>query len=298
MKKFLIIIFIIFIIIVLGLFLYNLKEKNEVINNSFIITQFQPQVTSSMGYMIETGKNKIIMIDGGLPGDSEMVQEKLLEKGGNVDAWFITHAHKDHLGALIEIIKSNKINIKQIYVSFNDYSWYEKYDTERYQGIKEMLDVLYSDEIKEKLYEVSLKEEIHIDNLNFKILKIKNPKYTKNAGNNQSMVIKVSNNIKSVIFLGDLGEEYEDEFLENNIDEIKADGVQMAHHGQAGVSDKVYNAINPEICFWPTPRWLWTNDPGDGSVGPWKTLETRAWIEKIGAKNYVAKDGIFTVKIY
>lgn len=268
-------------------------------NNGIRITQFEPQLTRSMGYMLETVNNKLIMIDGGLPEDSSHVEQKLLEKGGVVEAWFITHAHDDHYGVLVELIKSGKVQINNIYVSFNSEEWYETYNNDKFESIKNMLDLLDSEEVRDKVHEVNLKEEIAIDNLFFKILKIKSPEHTENPGNNQSVVIKVSNNIRSMIFLGDLGSEYEEEFLQNNLDEIEADAVQMAHHGQAGVSNKIYNAINPKMCFWPTPDWLWNNDPGDGtSNGPWKTLETRSWIEKIGATNYVAKDGDITVNIY
>ena len=76
-------------------------------------------------------------------------------------------------------------------------------------------------------------------------------------------------------------------------DRLKADIVQMAHHGQNGVDKKVYMAVAPRICLWPTPQWLWDNDNGDGyDSGAWRTLETRQWIEELGVeRNYVVKDG-------
>ena len=105
---------------------------------------------------------------------------------------------------------------------------------------------------------------------------------------------------KSMIFLGDSGEEVEENIVNYNLDEIKCDAVQMAHHGQAGVSEFTYNAIEPKICFWPTPEWLWDNNKGEGfNTAEYKTIETRAWIEYLGVKeNYIAKDGDITVKIW
>ncbi len=38
----------------------------------------------------------------------------------------------------------------------------------------------------------------------------------------------------------------------------------MAHHGQAGATKQLYEAIAPKICLWPTPEWLWNNDAGNG----------------------------------
>ena len=73
----------------------------------------------------------------------------------------------------------------------------------------------------------------------------------------------------------------------------------MAHHGQAGASKELYEAISPKICLWPTPKWLWNNDSGMGeNSGPWKTLETRTWMEELKVeKNYIAKDGNIVIKI-
>lgn len=73
----------------------------------------------------------------------------------------------------------------------------------------------------------------------------------------------------------------------------------MAHHGQAGATEELYKEINPIICLWPTPKWLWNNDNGGGeNSGTWKTMETRSWMENIGVKqNHVAKDGDIAISI-
>ena len=55
----------------------------------------------------------------------------------------------------------------------------------------------------------------------------------------------------------------------------------------------------PKICLWPTPEWIWNNDNGEGeNTGPWKTFETRKWIEDLGVKqNIIEKDGDITITI-
>ena len=107
-------------------------------------------------------------------------------------------------------------------------------------------------------------------------------------------------NFKSVLFLGDNSEQVDVEFVNNNLDEIECDAIQMAHHGQAGVREFVYQKINPKICFWPTPEWLWNNNKGEGfNTAEYKTVEVRKWIENLGVEeNYIAKDGDITVKIW
>ena len=58
--------------------------------------------------------------------------------------------------------------------------------------------------------------------------------------------------------------------------------------------------IRPKLCLWPTPDWLWENDASvfqGPNPGPWKTLETRSWMEHLGYKwHAVMKDGEYVVK--
>ena len=67
-------------------------------------------------------------------------------------------------------------------------------------------------------------------------------------------------------------------------EKLRQDVVQMAHHGQNGVDKEFYAHIMPKVCLYCTPDWLWENDNGGGrNSGPWKTLETRRWMEELGA---------------
>ena len=270
--------------------------------NAIVVTQFGQDGNRSMGYMLKTKENRLILIDGGLPEYSNHIIDVIKQNGGVVEAWFITHAHVDHASVLLDALKDSQIQINNIYVSLNGKDWYEQYEENqgRIDFAIELIDTLAEENIKDRVHEVSLREEFNIDNLNFKILKIKNPKFIENAGNNQSVVIKVSNTYKSLLFLGDLGEEYQEDFINDNQDEIKCDAVQMAHHGQHAVNKEVYEKIDPDICFWPTPEWLWENEPGDGKYGSgnWETPITRQWIEELGVKeNYVAAYGDITVEL-
>ena len=92
----------------------------------------------------------------------------------------------------------------------------------------------------------------------------------------------------SILFLGDLQKIGGDLLLEQaGAEALKSDVVQMAHHGQNGVSEAVYQAIDPEICLWPTPGWLWDNEGGR-----YQTPETKGWMEKLHVKrHYCIKDG-------
>lgn len=136
--------------------------------------------------------------------------------------------------------------------------------------------------------------------MTFKILGIRNPEITNNAINNSSMVIQMKVNHKRILFLGDTGVESSEKLIKNQRKNLKADILQVAHHGQKGATEELYKIVKPEICLWPTQEWLWDNNfNGTEDFGPWKTKETRKWMEDLKVKqNYVAKDGIQNIKIF
>ena len=264
------------------------------------LTQLSDHSTRQMmGYILKTKNNKIIVIDGGTTDDTENLIKQLNKHGGKVDAWFLTHLHDDHLGAFSNIANDKQIQIEKIYCSFNEYSWYEENEPSRAEFSKQILEILKQDNIKDKVEEVSLNQDINIDDVKIEILGIKNPEITENAGNEQSMVVKFDTGKTTFLVLGDTGIKSSEKLLKTQKEKLKSDIVQMAHHGQNGATKELYEQINPTICMWPTPEWLWNNDSGEGKgSGPWKTLETRLWMEELKVKkNYVEKDGDITIKL-
>ncbi len=269
-------------------------------NNGVVLTQMHDNSPRQMmGYVIQT-KNKTIVIDGGLKEDSENLQNKIKECGNKVDVWFLTHPHMDHVQAFLDIAENTDIQIDKIYATYNDLDWYKQNETSRIEEIENFFKVIESEKIKNKVEQVQLNEKINIENIKCEILGIKNPEITNNPINNSSMVIKMKINDKSLLFLGDTGKESGEKLLKNQGDKLKSDIVQMAHHGQSGVDEDVYQKIDPQICLWPTPKWLWDNDPGTGyNTGKWTTIETRSWMEKLGVKtNYIEKDGDISFRIW
>ena len=241
-------------------------------NNHLELTQLGNMTTRQMmGYFLKTKDNKNIVIDGGTTGDSQNLIDYINQNGGEVDTWFITHPHEDHVGAIIEILNNTQIPIHNIYVTLNTPEWYEEHGTGRGNEAQELMQALEVDRVKENVKEVELGQEIQVDNITFKILGVKNT-----------------------------GQESGEKLLSNQKEQLKADYVQVAHHGQAGAGEELYKAINPKVAMWPTPDWLWNNDSGQGEdSGTWKTKETRAWLEEIGVKeNIIEKDGNITIKIY
>ena len=176
------------------------------------------------------------------------------------------------------------------------------------------MDYIESDKSSSKINNINICQEndiIDIDNLRCKILRVANPeiKESPSVGNEASMVFKFmmkkNNNTfsdKTIIFLGDSYLEASKEILNNHYDELNSYAVQMAHHGQNGVSKEVYDAIDPKICFYNCPKWLYDNDNGNGyNSGSFQSLTVQSWIEdeKRETKSVVFKayEGDVTLKI-
>lgn len=268
-------------------------------SESFTLWQLPEQTHSQMmSYVIRTPGDKIIVIDGGTQGDADYLRKFLLDLGGHVEAWFFSHPHSDHVGAPIEIIKDPQgITVDRFYASNLTVSEIQKYEPSEAHTQAEVNDAIK--QANQRMIELPIGAKLIIDGVHFDVLGIKNPEIHANYINNSSVVLRVWDSGKSVIFLGDLGPEGGRKLMAGSYGKkLKSDYCQMAHHGQSGVRWEVYEAIQPSYCLWTTPKWLWENDQGKGyDTGPWTTMESRKWAEKLSVKrNYATwKDGLVRI---
>ena len=269
-------------------------------SNGLSLWQFPSQTgMQMMGYAIETSRGELIIIDGGRPQDAGFVARFINEHGGKVSAWFITHPHIDHVGALAKLVGREDVPIiETIYGAFPDETWIKKhcksYRIRDYQfAVKQLKDH------HRIISPVHVGQRITIDDLEILVLGINNPEITHNPINNSSVVLKMTDNPASILFLVDLGEAGGRKILKSPLKaHLKADYVQMAHHGQNGVSKRFYQAVRPTTCLWPTPQWLWDNNKGKGyNTGPWQTITVRKWMEDLGVQHhFVAADGFEKIR--
>ena len=259
--------------------------------NGFHVTQIQTNLPESLSYLIETPNHTNLMIDGGAYEDSEMLEEILNQKAGNVDSWFITIAHSQNFGALQKIIENGKVQINHIYISFNSREWYQTYEPDRYPEIAQFLDLMYSQSMLGKVQEIPNRFVTLIDNLYVTALNVKNPEMNQTyAGFNQSMVIKVNNTYKSMIFMGNIAQTAAEQFRENNMDEIDCDAVQISNNEQQNISDEIYQKMTPDYLFMSAPK--------NG-----EQEEAKKYLEKVKQKvkakqTYLSSNEPVTIKIW
>lgn len=253
------------------------------------LTMLNSQTNSQiLSVIIQTSQGKLIVVDGGLGEDGDYLLSQIQARGGHVAAWLLTHPHGDHVGALYKILQDGAqgIQIDGIYYNFASPEWYQIHDPDE-QTMAISLIGTFAGLPREILHQVSRNQFIQVDDV---IIQVMNDRYelSEDKGNNASIVYKMLVNGKTMLFLGDMGEAGGRRLLsEAGAEQLKVDIVQMAHHGQNGVGEEVYKAINPGICLWPTPDWLWNHN---GSK--WPIAETKAWLTRLGTqKHYVMKDG-------
>ena len=258
----------------------------------FLSNQTNSQMLSAI---VETNQGKLIVIDGGTADDGPHLAQALAAKGGHVDAWLITHPHSDHVGALYHIIQHPEYGITtdNVYYSFPDLSWYREYESGRADMVEATLNAFAALPPGTLHGDIDKGQEIVVDNV--KITVMNRPYlFAKNSINNSSVAYMLDINGRKALFLGDMGEEAGKQLIADYPPEqLKCDIVQMAHHGQQGVGFEVYRILQPEICLWGAPEWLWNNDSGSGmDSANFKTIETRKWMAQLGVPFHLCiKDG-------
>ncbi|MDR1866276.1 MAG: MBL fold metallo-hydrolase [Bacteroidales bacterium] len=283
---------------------------------SFAIWQLPSQIdTIGNSYVLITPHGKLLVMDGGVKEEAPFLRGVIAALGNEVEAWFVSHPHDDHMGALTEIIRSpawfrhrahpdaarsvrgnTGMLIKKVYHSEFSAA-YRLTEPGSAQKADAYYDALGASGIPvENLTSPGVSFEI--DGVNIKILSVTNETFKTNTYNNASMVIRVWDRSRSAVFLGDLGIEGGDLLLHGPFrNDLNCDYLQMAHHGQNGVSKEFYRTVKFSACLWPSPSWVFHNDDGKGyNTGRYQTVEIRELMDELNiAKHYVSCEGLHKI---
>ena len=256
--------------------------------------QLVPEKNSLMqSYVIKTANGKLIVIDGGIDGEGKdrapYMPAALRAIAGvgegeyfEVEAWFLSHAHKDHIYELSKMMRDytadSNYKINNIYFDFPEFGSAEypgqNADMEASQ-IKENMNKYgevigatvkegstYYDDLNGAVINkdaVAKGLSFEIDGVKIDVLQTWDPADGTSNVNDTSLVLRFHIGEQTVLFLNDLGNIGGRRLLTTYGDQLKSDIVQMAHHGQAGVNKDVYKAIGANVHLWPTPIWVWNN---------------------------------------
>ncbi len=254
----------------------------------YMLTEKSPFM---MGFVIITKENNAIVVDGGRPEDIPTIKEYVGER--NIAAWFLTHAHDDHITALITLLQTDDemvSRIERIYYNMPTMAFIGKY--EHYELHTRRDFCLMEQKYPEKMAVPRMGDKIRVDEVEFEILMTYSTHLWTNAVNDSSMVFRMTTESTSVLFLGDIGPEGGDELLRLQYGNLKADYVQMAHHGHMCCGPEVYMEIAPRACLWCSPDWLYDEPDYFIRERMYGQGATRKWMRMMGiTEHYVTKDG-------
>lgn len=149
-----------------------------------------------------------------------------------------------------------------MYFKFPSDEFVGQYDSKNvpyFNRFKAAYNKLFGENSYENYAGVQVGDKIEVDNVTFEIKQIPDEKITANAINNSSLIFRMTVEGQTVLFTGDAGVEAGNSLIRTYGDDIQSDIVQMAHHGQGGLNKVHYAKINPKVCLWPIPIWVWEN---------------------------------------
>ena len=269
-----------------------------------------------MSFVIVTKKDNVIIVDGGRPLDMPLLKEYV--GGRHISAWILTHAHSDHMSGFVDEMEKNgcaDFDIQKVYYSFPSYDALigrtdvpdkNYFDTE----LNEMLPAFGKIEplLGERAHIVSQGETLTVDECELEFIYTYHDGLFSNLMNDASLVFTLKTPNKKVLFLGDLGPEGGDVLMDESREKLKADIVQMAHHGHMNVSMEIYAEVKPDACLWCAPDWLYNEPEIPRYLSNREQLRamdrsrmygvgmTRKWMDLLGVKtHYVTADGTQTI---
>ena len=264
-----------------GFTMWQLNTQNDLIGNSYIFV---------------TDRGRVIVMDGGFAEDELYLRGFLCALGGKVDTWFVSHPHVDHMGSLTNILSDPRgITVGHIYHSRfpEDLIVKNKPDITHCRNFYAALDNATGTQVTD-LQQPGLTGSI--DGFHFKILSTTCTDFHHDFYNNNSMIIRVWDNRKSLVFLGDMGKEAGEKMLLSPYKkDLDCDYLQMAHHGQWACTEDFYRALQFKACLWSTPHKFWDNiGPGGPGTGIYQVPLTRKWMERKGiTEHHVSWQGLW-----
>ena len=251
--------------------------------NYYSITQYQSASgMQSMIYTIEDRYGHLAIVDGGWSTDAEQLEQIIDAHGGHVDAWFITHPHEDHVSAFNKIFgEDNKeYKVDALYVSDFDYEQY-KSEAKEWDGFFAYEDFVNITKSWDNVYELHADDRINVFGLDIHVLhSYSNKVEGTDAANDGSLILKIRGQSQSMLFCGDTGVNMSQTLIDMWGDELKANYIQMGHHGNGGLNADFYEIVQPEVAFFDAPEWLMYPEEGT-----WYTTTTNIELmESMGAQ--------------
>lgn len=263
-------------------------------NKMFMMKRYSFQMES---FVFLTNSHKVVVIDGGFIPETDSLFQKIKELGGEVDSWYLSHYHNDHINALIKILTDpqySSIHIKKLFYDFRvDPKILEAFGDEDNHCVQDLEDALKKSPSMVDQIIIPHKGDINVidEGLTIEVLNDAVFFSRTNMPNDSSVILKAITKQDNVLFCEDIGDYGDELILDPWFKKEIGDCLflQTAHHGQNGASESFYQCCHAakialfEACY---PLFDDNSDGKDPGSGPWSSLKTRGWMRKLGIRYY------------
>lgn len=217
-------------------------------------------------HLLQFAIGQVYVIDTGNEGESggkKLVSYLKKEQIKKIDKLFISHAHRDHYGGLIDLLNSS-IVVREIYFNIPDT---EACNQERpwgcdYDHVMNVRRFIQTKGIRLKTMHTGdvyrPKEDAKLQVLF--VQKGWHQNLGKTDINDTSAIMKLTYGSQSVLFTGDLNWKVGD-YLAGRAFDLKADIFKVPHHGtESAASNYFFKAVQSKVALVPSLASVWLSE--------------------------------------
>ena len=221
---------------------------------------------NGLNYIVTLEDGRFVIFDGGYDGtaDAENIynyMKAVNPKGEDapivIAAWFISHSHGDHFGALDAFMRkySAVVTIEYFVANTPTEEQFGESNPWIMSSLPRWVKVANAQLIKPHTGQV-----ITLCGTDFEILLTHEE--VRGGGNDSSTVVRIHENGYTILLSADASTGMCGKMVSLYGDALKSDVLQLNHHGQSGGTTPFYEKVNPSFALWTT-----SEDGFSGYVG-------------------------------
>ena len=225
--------------------------------------------SNGMGYVVRLSDGSFLIWDGGYPGQADQLWQTLVSQNGGeqgicIRAWVITHAHADHYSCLSAFAEryAGRVTLERFLVApLNRTDAADPFLHTSLPGVAARFEGA-------QVCVLHTGMRFSWCGLTLEVLLSPEELYI-NGGvadfNNSSVITRLSDGSDSILFLGDALHEVTDRLTALYGDTLRANQVQVAHHGVGDSDAAFYHSLGASTLWYPCGERLysWTVEFAD-----------------------------------
>lgn len=239
----------------------NVYEEWDIDNLAVQISaDYDGQTSNGMCYIYRLCDGSFIIVDSAFRQEScaDVIYDTLCRLAPNPDniviaAWFLTHAHGDHIGGFSAFSDkyAERVTLEQVIYNYPSVRSFTDLDVTTNHIINTENALANYEDVK--VIEAHPGQRFYIRDAEIEML-FTWELLVEPVGyfNDTSLVFTIDLGGERIMQLGDCGPETSQVVLYLYGKSLKSDIVQVAHHGFKGASALLYKRIDADVALWPT----------------------------------------------